>query len=67
MAIRVVVPLVIEMSDEQQTSYANASGLPHHDGPLRAKDFVDDVRLYVLGAVQHSAAFDDDGAAVSVR
>lgn len=51
-AIRVQVPLVIEMSAEQVERYAAEFGLPYHDGPLRAKDVVDDVRANALNDIQ---------------
>jgi hypothetical protein len=50
--MRIQVPLVIEMTDEQVKRYAAEYGLPHHDGPLRAKDIVEDVRSSVLSDAQ---------------
>ena len=55
--IRIQVPLVIEMSAEQVAAYAAEYGLPREGGPLRARHIVEDVRSYVLTAVQDSPAF----------
>lgn len=69
--MRIQIPLVIEMSDAQVRQYAVEYGLPHHDGPLRAKDIVEDVQAYVLTAIQDSAAFGEcagiRGADVSIK
>jgi hypothetical protein len=68
--VRVVVPLVIEMTAAQAATYCAGHGLPQHDGPLRVKDVVDDVRTRALAAVQDSPAFGETGgeraAAVSL-
>lgn len=61
MAIRVQIPLVVEMDEAQVAAYAKEYGLPHHDGPLRTKDIVDDVQASVLSCVQDSAAFGSAG------
>lgn len=52
--MRVQIPLVVEFTDEQLQDYAAENGLPHNGGPLRAKDVVEDVRSYVLNAIQES-------------
>jgi hypothetical protein len=65
--ITVVVTVAVRMTDAQKEHYVAASGLPHHGGPLRAKDIVDDVRGYVRNALQDSAAFADGGADVSIK
>lgn len=59
--MRIQIPLVIEMTDEQVAEYAAEQGLPHHTGPLRAKDIMEDVQAYVLTAIQDSAAFGETG------
>jgi hypothetical protein len=56
--MRIQIPLVIEMTDEQVADYAREYGLSL---PVRAKDIVDDVRSYVLTAVQDSPAFGEIG------
>lgn len=52
MSIRIQIPLVIEMDDEQVKEYVRDNNLPNHDGPLRAKDIVEDVRRYVQYSIQ---------------
>jgi hypothetical protein len=61
MAITVVVPLRIEMTDEQQRQYAATYGLTVVNGKVRARDVVDDVQSYVLTQIQESAAFGEIG------
>ena len=56
--MRIQIPLVIEMTDEQVAAYAAEYGLSL---PVRAKDIVDDVRSYVLTAIQDSPAFGEIG------
>jgi hypothetical protein len=65
--MRIQVPLVIEMTDEQVKEYAGFAGLPHHGGPLRAKDVVDDVREHVLASVQALDDLCSVGADVSIK
>ena len=65
--IRVHLSLVIDMTGDQVAAYAAEYGLPHHDGPLRAKDIVNDVRSYVLTAIQDSAAFGEIGRGDGTR
>ena len=52
--MRIQIPLVVEMNDSEVAAYVAEYGLPHHEGPLRTKDVVDDVRANVLGLVQGS-------------
>lgn len=50
--MRFPVPLVIEMSSEQLSAWADVRGVPRAgDGEVRAKDAVDAVRAQVLAAV----------------
>jgi hypothetical protein len=65
--MRILVPLVIEMTDEQVKEYVAECGLPHHDGPLRAKDIVEHVRGSVLYGIQEMADFGNGGADVSIK
>lgn len=69
--MRIQVPLVIEMSDEQVQQYANEYGLPAQGGRLYAREVVEDVQSLVLTLIQDSATFGDDGngarATVSIR
>lgn len=50
--MRIVVSLVIEMTDEQVKGYVAEFGLPFHGGPLRARDVVSSVREAVLSDIQ---------------
>jgi hypothetical protein len=65
--IKIQIPIVIEMSDQQVEDYAREYGLPRQGGELRAKEVVDDVRTYVLTAVQDSAAFGETGDGKGTR
>ncbi len=72
--MRIQVPLVIEMTDEQVRQYADEFGLPAKGGRLYAREVVEDVQRYVLTCVQDSAAFgetgdgnDTRGAGVSIK
>jgi hypothetical protein len=67
MAIRIPVTLVIELDDDQQAEYVATTGLPHHDGPLRAKDVVESVRSYILTRISESADLGDGAASVSIK
>ena len=55
--MRIQVPLVIEMTDEQVKQYAAEYGLPAQGGQLYAREVVQNIRSYVLACVQDSAAF----------
>jgi hypothetical protein len=66
MAIRIQVPLVIEMTDEQVKDFADMRGWAGVGKPT-AREITQDVRSYVLTAIQESAAFGDDGAEVSIK
>jgi len=61
MAIRIQVPLVIDLDDEQEAAYAREYGLPRKGGKLMAREIVADVQSYVLTAIQDSAAFGETG------
>lgn len=65
--MRIQIPLVIEMTDEQVKDYAELAGLPHHGGPLRAKDVVDDLRAHVLSSVQQLNDIVESGADVTIK
>jgi hypothetical protein len=62
--VRIQVPIVIEMTDEQVKQYAAEHGLPADGGRLYAKEVVADVQSYVLTCIQDSAAF---GAEVTIK
>jgi hypothetical protein len=62
--MRIQIPLVIEMTDEQVKVYAGENGLPV---PVRAKDVIENVRSYVLTSVQDSYSFVGDRADVSIK
>jgi hypothetical protein len=69
--MQIKVPVIIEMTDEQVADYARTYGLPADGGKLYTREVVEDVRAYVLGCVQESAAFGetgtgDGGASVSI-
>ena len=65
--MRIPVTLVIEMTDEQAEQYAGDYGLERAgNGRVMAKTIVEDVRSYVLCAVQNSPAF-LEGADVSIK
>ena len=51
--MRIPVPLVIDMTDQQAADYAAEFGLGD-GGKVMAKDMVNDVRRYVLTALQGS-------------
>lgn len=65
--MRVQIPLVVEFDDEQVQAYAEVNGLPYDDGPLRAKDIVNDVQRYVLTGVQDLADFSGGAATVTIK
>ena len=68
MSIRIPVTLVIDMDDAQVENYADDNGLDRDvGGKVRAKTMVDDVRSYVLTAVQDSAAFGEIGLGDGTR
>jgi hypothetical protein len=67
MAIRVPVTIVVEMDDDQQATYVAQYGLGGGTGRVPVRVVVNDVRSYVLRAIAGSAAFGDDGAAVSLK
>jgi hypothetical protein len=59
--MRIAVTLVIDMTDDQVKAYADGYGLPRDGGRLYAREVVEDVRSYVLTAVQDSPAFGEIG------
>lgn len=59
--MRIQVPLVIEMTDEQVKQYASEFGLPAQGGTLYAREVVEHVRGRVLASVQDSVAFGETG------
>ena len=59
--MRIVVPLVVDMTDEQVRQYADEFGLPAKGGRLYAREVVEDVQRYVLSCVQDSPAFGEVG------
>ena len=66
--MRIVVPVVIDMTDEQVKVYADEYGLDvRGDGMPAAKDMVADVRSTVLTAIQGSPAFYESGASVTLK
>ncbi len=56
--MRIMIPLVVEMTDEQVADYAAGEGLPHDGGKLMARHVVEDLRRNVLHIVQESFAAD---------
>jgi hypothetical protein len=51
--VRFPVPLVIDMTDDQLSQWADANGVPRaSDGKVRAKDAVDAMRAEVLAAIR---------------
>ena len=65
--MRIMIPIVVDMTDAQVKDYALEYGLPREGGKLMAKEVVDDVRSLVLTGVQSLGAFADDGADVSIK
>jgi hypothetical protein len=65
--MRIPVTVVIDMTDEQVTVYADKHGLPRDGGRLYAREVVADVQGYVLACVQDSAAFGETGAGEDAR
>lgn len=65
--MKVVIPVVVEMTDEQVAAYANEYGLtPPGSGPY-VREIAADIREYVLGCVQESAAFGEIGDGYGTR
>ena len=66
--MRIQIPLVVEMTDEQVNDYAAASDGAPIAGPgrPRAKDVVDEVRKDVLALVQGYGLF-PSGAIVTIK
>jgi hypothetical protein len=62
--MRIAVPLVIEMNDEQLANYAKFNGLGEKP---RAKDVVAEVRSYVLTCIQDAGDFTGGAADVSIN
>jgi hypothetical protein len=60
MAIRVQVPVVIELDDGQQQLYARRHGLGDARR-LRARDFVDSVQARALEVLKNSPDLQDTG------
>lgn len=65
--MRIVVPVVIEMSDTQVEDYAQANGLPSAGSRLYVPHVVEDVRSYVLTCIQDSAGLGEGAADVSLK
>jgi hypothetical protein len=65
--VKIQVPIVTELTDEQVKEHAAASGLPHGGGPLRAKDVVDDARAPALASVQGLHVLVACGATVTLK
>lgn len=65
--MRIAITLVIEMTDKQVADYAGEYGLPRDGGRLMAKEVVEDVNEYVLGAVSQSPAFYNGGADITIK
>lgn len=65
--MRIAVTVVIEMTDEQVKDYADEYGVPRNGGRLYAREVVEDVRGYVLTAVQDSPAFGEIGDGKGTR
>lgn len=66
--MRIQIPIVIDLTDSQVEQYADDYGLPRNSaGKVMAKDMVDDVRRYVLTAIQDSAAFGEVGDGKGTR
>jgi hypothetical protein len=66
--MRIMIPVVIEMTDQQVADYALEYGLPRNGGKLMAREIVEDVRSSVLTMVQGSEAFGEPtGIDVSIK
>lgn len=65
--MRIQIPLVIEMTDEQVKNYADEYGLSRDGEKLMAKTVVEDVCSYVLTCIQDSAAFGEIGDGAGTR
>jgi hypothetical protein len=59
--VRIQVPIVIEMTEQQVQQYANKYGLPAAGGKLYAREVVENVRSDVLTSIQGSPAFGEIG------
>jgi hypothetical protein len=66
--MRVVIPVVIDMTDAQVQDYADEYGLPlSNGGKPYAREVVADVRAYVLNSLQQCPAFYEGRADISIR
>jgi hypothetical protein len=65
--IRVTIAVVIDMTGDQVQGYADEYGLPREGGRLYAREVVEDVREYVLSALQQCPAFCEGRATVSLK
>jgi hypothetical protein len=64
--MRIVVPVVVEMTSQQVGAYAGEQGLPHCGYVLHDSDIREDVRSVVLAAIKASPLF-EFGASVSLK
>ena len=62
--MRIQIPIVVEMTDEQVKQYANEYGLTVDGTRILAKDIVKDVRENVLHSIQ---GYFDDFADVTIK
>lgn len=62
--MRIVVPVVVEMTDKQVAAYAEDCDLPV---PVRAKDVVASVRRFVLNSTQTAFYHVGETADVSIK
>lgn len=65
--MRIQIPIVVDMTDEQVQAYALEYGLPKDGGKLMTREVVDDVRSHVLTLVQDCAAFGEIGDGKGTR
>ena len=65
--MRITIPVVIDLTDQQILDYADEYGLPRNGGRLMAREVAEDVREYVLNALRQSPAFYEGRADVSIK
>ena len=65
--MRIMIPVVVEMSDEQVADDAAEYGLPRQGGRLYARQVVEDVREYVISSLRECPAFYEGRADVSIK
>jgi hypothetical protein len=67
MAIRIPVPLVIELTDDQEAVYCEEYGLVRDGVMPLAREVAESVRAAVLAQLQHGPVFCESGATITIK